>query len=590
MGTIAIPDSELVEASRRGELDAFGRLVARYQDVVCAVSYSSTGDRALSEDVAQETFVAAWQQIGRARPATLRPWLCGIARNLGHKARRKTRREQPLGDEERGATGATPFDDLARADAERVVRQALARVPETYREVLVLYYRENQSIREVAETLGIGEDAVMQRLSRGRRYLADSVTVLVERSLSDGHPRRDLVAAVLAAIAVFAIPAGVHAAPLPAKGSTMLKLAVAASALAVVVGATLYFARGGLDVSATAQAAAPLLHYGAGPAHTPALGPTAPTHFVAARATSVDDLALLPTDSEVVIGIDADRIRNSGLWRQYVVPALANAPVMRQFVQKCGFEPIAALASMTVGIKSVGQDGDGAGVIVVHGLPKANMTACAQLVDASDEGITVRADGDTVLYTTSRGPLAGFTFLDDSTAVVVIGPDATKDGIARIAAGGKNAGAAGYGELLHEINTDDALWLAVTDGSSLLATINTDLVAPHTAVRLHAVYGSIGVSDGLIVNAGARTGSPDLVAKLVADLQIHFNDLSTRGVLSQYVDELDVEADGGDVIVSVAINALQLLNLASAGSVSPESDVGSDHIGFGVGVDLAGGS
>ena len=49
MGTIAKSDVELVEASRRGEHDAFGHLVERYQDVVCAVSYSSTGDHGLSE-------------------------------------------------------------------------------------------------------------------------------------------------------------------------------------------------------------------------------------------------------------------------------------------------------------------------------------------------------------------------------------------------------------------------------------------------------------------------------------------------------------------------------------------------------------
>src|SRR5262249_44382587 len=127
MGTIASTDNELVEASRRGQLDAFGQLVARYQDVVCAVSYSSTGDRALSEDVAQETFVAAWRRLDRVRAGALRPWLCAIARNLGRKARRRTRREQPIDGEAHVAPGASPFDAVVRADAERIVRDALAR-------------------------------------------------------------------------------------------------------------------------------------------------------------------------------------------------------------------------------------------------------------------------------------------------------------------------------------------------------------------------------------------------------------------------------------------------------------------------------
>ena len=67
MGHIAKTDAELVEASRRGEREAFGLLVSRYQDVVCAVSFSSTGNWALSEDVAQDTFIAAWHQLGQLR-------------------------------------------------------------------------------------------------------------------------------------------------------------------------------------------------------------------------------------------------------------------------------------------------------------------------------------------------------------------------------------------------------------------------------------------------------------------------------------------------------------------------------------------
>ena len=63
MGNVAMTDAELVEASRRGERDAFGVLVSRYQDVVCAVSFSSTGNWALSQDVAQDTFIAAWRQL-----------------------------------------------------------------------------------------------------------------------------------------------------------------------------------------------------------------------------------------------------------------------------------------------------------------------------------------------------------------------------------------------------------------------------------------------------------------------------------------------------------------------------------------------
>jgi RNA polymerase sigma factor (sigma-70 family) len=233
-------DAELLEASKRGERDAFGALIERYQGVVCAVSYSRTGDRALSEDVAQDTFIAAWRQLDRLRePSRLRSWLCGIARNLARKARRRTSREAPL---ERIVVfdGANPFDDAARAESERVVRDALSRVPEIYRDVLVLYYRDQRSVRDVAAALGVSEAAALQRLARGRQYLADGVTDLVERSLRAPRTQRNLVAVVLAALPALPAlaPSRVEAAN-QSHGGTMIKLAVIAAAL-TAAGTTAY--------------------------------------------------------------------------------------------------------------------------------------------------------------------------------------------------------------------------------------------------------------------------------------------------------------------------------------------------------------
>jgi len=571
MGTIASTDNELVEASRRGELDAFGQLVARYQDVVCAVSYSSTGDRALSEDVAQDTFVAAWRRLDRVRAGSLRPWLCAIARNLGRKARRRTRHEQPIDVDAHIAAGSSPFDDLVRADAERIVRDALARVPEKYREVLVLYYRDNQSIRDVAETLAISEDAVTQRLSRGRRYLADGVTDLVESSLRGARPRRDLVAAVLATVAAIVIPSRVDAHPLKAKGSTMLKLTLVASAL-VAAGTTAYLVRSHESAQPTpitpavaAHTGAAPLHYGTGAARRPALGPTAPVHPSVARTASVDDLALLPADSELVLGIDIARVQRSALWQTLVAPALVNAAGLRDFEAECGFDPITSLSSVTIGMKGTGQHKDVSGSVVIHGLAKAKAFACITKQSAKHHSDTeVRIDGDVLLVSRDGETHAAMTFLDDSTALVVLGPDATKDGIARVAER-RGAPAPGYSELIHEINTDDAVWIAVADGSPMLAEANRK-IAEHTSIQLHGLYGSIDFSDGLVINAGARTGSPELVAKLVSDAQHQIDEVASRGELAQHFEQLDINADGGDVIVSLAMNTSQLLAVVGGAS------------------------
>jgi len=246
-------DAELLEASQRGERDAFAALIERYQRVVSAVSYSRTGDRALSEDVAQDTFIAAWRQLGQLRePSRLRSWLCGIARNLARKARRRSAREAPL-DHVLVFEGGNPFDHTAEAESERVVRDALMRVPDTYRDVLVLYYRDQRSVRDVAAALGITEAAAQQRLSRGRQYLADGVTDLVERSLRTPRRARDLAAVVLAALPAIA-PSRAEAAPHP-HGGTMIKIAIIAAALAAA-GTTAYVVRKPATAPAAATAAA----------------------------------------------------------------------------------------------------------------------------------------------------------------------------------------------------------------------------------------------------------------------------------------------------------------------------------------------
>ncbi len=279
-------DAELVTASRRGEHAAFGALVERYQGVVCAVSYSRTGDRALSEDVAQETFIAAWRQLDRLRETVkLRSWLCGIARNLARKARKRSDRETPF--EGEIVADDSPFDAVCDAESERVMREAMTRVPETYREPLLLHYSEGLSAREIADVLEISEAAVMQRLSRGRQYLAAGVTDLVERALRAQRTRRSLVAAVLAALPL-AIPSPAEAST-SSSGGHMIKLALVAAGLAVTGTTALVVNHARSSSSETAVTAAapatvptpppdraPVAKAAAGPgvAHAPAAQPT----------------------------------------------------------------------------------------------------------------------------------------------------------------------------------------------------------------------------------------------------------------------------------------------------------------------------
>ena len=87
-------------AGRVEDREAFAGIVRRYQNLVTALTFSMTGNLQQSEDLAQETFVAAWRRLtgGASRPDVaaekIGPWLCGIARNLTNNWLRRTTRER----------------------------------------------------------------------------------------------------------------------------------------------------------------------------------------------------------------------------------------------------------------------------------------------------------------------------------------------------------------------------------------------------------------------------------------------------------------------------------------------------------------
>ncbi len=237
-------DTELVERSRRHDADAFGALVSRHQRLVFGVALAHCHDPALAEDVAQEAFVTAWRDLDRLRDADrVGSWLAGIARNLAAgAARTRARRERaPI---EPGPDVPTPEDQALEREDRELLARALSTIPDAHREALVLFYLEGQSIAEIARQLALREDAVKQRLSRGRAALRDSVADRVEAALSRTRINPAFKAGVVAALAT----AGTRKA---GAGKVMLmmtskKLAMLVAAVLAAAGAAVWIGvRGG---------------------------------------------------------------------------------------------------------------------------------------------------------------------------------------------------------------------------------------------------------------------------------------------------------------------------------------------------------
>ncbi|WP_438481730.1 RNA polymerase sigma factor [Oleiharenicola lentus] len=260
----AASDAELVAACLAGEREAFARIVERYQRLLCSLAYSSTGNVTESEDAAQEAFIAAWTQLPDLRePEKLRPWLCGILRHKLSRLRRQYGRDAALGAEPVEAAADIVSEDVPAVektmrDEEQVILwRALERVPPLYREALVLYYRENSSIEHVACALDVSEDAVKQRLARGRKLLQEQALAFVEGALARTTPGRAFTLGVLAALPALATPTTAKAAGLGAAVAANSGLAAKTTALAAVmasasgVASTAMQLRVGLDQSRT---------------------------------------------------------------------------------------------------------------------------------------------------------------------------------------------------------------------------------------------------------------------------------------------------------------------------------------------------
>src|SRR5215471_17971809 len=203
----ASDDISLVGASLEGDREAFAQIVIRYQGLVAAIAYSGTGSLSVSEDLAQETFLTAWKGLASLRePQKLRAWLCGIARRATANFLRKQHREPAQGAEslesvvETAAPEAIPVERLISREEEAILWRALEQIPESYREPLILFYRENQSTERVAQALDLSQEAVRQRLSRGRKLLEERVAAFVEGALKQSAPGSSFTLGVLGAL------------------------------------------------------------------------------------------------------------------------------------------------------------------------------------------------------------------------------------------------------------------------------------------------------------------------------------------------------------------------------------------------------
>ncbi|MBD3674328.1 MAG: sigma-70 family RNA polymerase sigma factor [Planctomycetaceae bacterium] len=172
---------------KAGDDEAFSRLVTSYQDRLIGLFFHLVRDRAVAEDLAQETFLRVYRaRLGYEPRAKFSTWLFHIAHNLASNKRRDRgrRKEVKLNPSDSGPMGARPEEQILKdksslmptrqvdkAELQKIVQEALTELNERQQMAVLLNKFEGMSYADIAETMEMTPAAVKSLLSRARETL-----------------------------------------------------------------------------------------------------------------------------------------------------------------------------------------------------------------------------------------------------------------------------------------------------------------------------------------------------------------------------------------------------------------------------------
>jgi RNA polymerase sigma-70 factor (ECF subfamily) len=175
-------DEALARAYCEGDEASFEELVHRYMKPIFNFAFRMVGTYSDADDVAQDVFVQVYKSLPSARlDMPFRPWLYVIARN---KCLDFLKRKRPImfSALERPDSSESPIASIAdreplpdeiaeRADLQRLLRDAIARLPERYRTVVSLRYAGELTFGEIAQALSLPENTVKTHFQRAKQML-----------------------------------------------------------------------------------------------------------------------------------------------------------------------------------------------------------------------------------------------------------------------------------------------------------------------------------------------------------------------------------------------------------------------------------
>lgn len=176
-------DLELIKRFRSGDKSAFNELYDSYKWLIYNYIYHVTNNRAMAEDLTQETMVKVYTKIQKYRPTgKFFSWIYTIARNITFTELRKNKGKKALsldkeifGDDKGTLADLIsddhdgPYDELCREESAGKIKEMLDMMPEEFREVLILRFKQDLSYSEIAGMVGCSENNVATRVFRAKK-------------------------------------------------------------------------------------------------------------------------------------------------------------------------------------------------------------------------------------------------------------------------------------------------------------------------------------------------------------------------------------------------------------------------------------
>ncbi|WNO61596.1 sigma-70 family RNA polymerase sigma factor [Rheinheimera sp. MMS21-TC3] len=246
-----IPD---VSAAQHGDIKAYERLVAYCQRSVSSIALAIVKDLDASEDITQQVFIHIWQQLKTLQnPASFLPWTRQITRYRAYNYLRDNKANISI----KGQAADTLLaefttntessfmlndelgDQLVKEQQNKIMANFINQLPEDSREIVILFYREEQNSQQVAALLGLSESNVRKKLQRVRQLLKEQLLAKYGKLILSTAPGLGLTSAICSSLTLASPPlaaASVSAASSQASGISKLLLVFGGAMFSAVAG------------------------------------------------------------------------------------------------------------------------------------------------------------------------------------------------------------------------------------------------------------------------------------------------------------------------------------------------------------------